>query len=230
MVPHYNYRPPAGAVIDASDPRLRWDGSSWILGRRVFAVPAGHRLVGTSNGSHRGWYYDWSKHAWMEPSAPKPPPPAPRPAAGGARPQPLPQPRPQPRPAPVPVPVPVPQPKPQAPARPVKEEFVVMEKKPHTVLEDLMKHPIAPVLGGLMVLAGYVTDEPVPPQIPEGLPEPVAKQWQMVYAQNMQRFDRRMSLYRDLGLVLLGYSGTRSIVDVIGGLESRRALPEKRAA
>ena len=102
-----------------------------------------------------------------------------------------------------------------------------MEKKPQTVLEDLVKHPVAPVVGGVLLLASYVTDEPVPPEIPSDLPEPVAKQWQMVFNQNQQRFERRMSLYRDLAMVLLGYAGTQSIVDVIG---PQRLSDGKRAA
>ena len=104
-----------------------------------------------------------------------------------------------------------------------------MEKKPQTVLEDLVKHPIAPVLGGVLVLAGYITDEPAPPTIPDGLPEPTAKQWQMIYAQNLQRYQSRMTLYRDIGMVLLGYAGTKSIVDVIGSAHHHQhALAEKK--
>jgi hypothetical protein len=102
-----------------------------------------------------------------------------------------------------------------------------MERKPHTVLEDLTKHPVAPVVGGVLLLASYVTDEPVPPTIPANLPEEVQKQWMMVFNQNQQRFERRMSLYRDLAMVLLGYSSARTIVDVIG---PARALGEKRAS
>ena len=102
-----------------------------------------------------------------------------------------------------------------------------MEKKPQTVLEDLIKHPVAPVVGGLLMVASYITDEPTPPSIPQGLPEEMQKQWMMVFGQNQQRFERRMSMYRDLAMVLLGYSGAQTIVDVIG---PRGLLAEKKAA
>jgi hypothetical protein len=214
-IPHYNYRPPAGSVIDQNDPRLRWDGQRWMLGGRAQSVPSSHRLVGAPNGPLRGWFYDWGRHAWMQPSP-----------QGGSGPKP---PAPQPPP---PQPAPIQQQPMQQPAPSlqvvVKEEQTNMEKTPKTILEDLVKHPVAPVLGGLLVIAGYVVDEPQPPTIPDGLPEPIAKQWQMIYAQNVQRFERRMSLYRDIGMVLLGYAGTRSIVDVLGGLDARRALEMKK--
>jgi hypothetical protein len=229
MTVHPNFNPPAGQVVDLSDPRLHWNGRAWTLRGKVVNVPVGHRLVGKSNGPYRSWSYDWQRRAWVDLSGPPPPAP-PRPQPAPPRPQ-APPPRPQPAPVrPQPAPArPAPQPQPQLKPAPklVKEEVIVMEsKKPHNVLEDLMKHPVAPVLGGLLMLAGYVTDEPAPPTIPDGLPEATAKQWQMIYAQNMQRFQRRMDIYRDLGMVLLGYAGSRSIVDV---LDSRRALVEKKA-
>ena len=51
------------------------------------------------------------------------------------------------------------------------------------------------------------------------------KQWQMVFNQNQQRFERRMNMYRDLAGVFLGYTGARSVVDVIG---TRAMLGEKK--
>ena len=210
MVPHYNYYPPAGSVIDSNNSRASWNGRSWIVNGKHYKVPSSHHLVGAQNGALHGWYYDWKKHAWMEPSAPTPSPAPPAPIA-----------RPAPKPAP--------QPQPAAPLA-CHKEASSMERKPNTVLEDLAKHPVAPVLGGMLVLAGYVTDEPSPPTIPDGLPDAVAQQWQMIYAQNMQRYARRMDLYRDLGMVLLGYSGTRSLVDVLGGMERRALLTEKKSA
>ncbi len=212
MIPHYNYYPPAGAVVDASDGRARWSGRAWTLNGKPYNVPSSHRLIGAPQGPLNGWVYDWKLKAWMEPSAPTAPKPTPTaPSRPGARPSSFAGPRPAPL-----------APQPQAPAQTQQpttttpKEDTSMEKKgPHTVLEDLMKHPIAPVAGALLFLAAYVTDEPTPPVIPDGLPEPVAKQWQMIFAQNQQRYGRRMDLYRDLGMVLLGYSGSRSVVDVL---------------
>ncbi len=80
-------------------------------------------------------------------------------------------------------------------------------------IESLMKHPVAPVVGGVLVAAAYLTDEPQPPSIPEGLPEASAKQWMMIYNQNQQRFQRRMDLFKDLGMVLLGYASAQTIME-----------------
>ena len=88
-----------------------------------------------------------------------------------------------------------------------------MEDKKKTPLELLLKHPVAPVVGGVLVAAGYLTDEPQPPTIPDGLPESTAKQWMMIYNQNQQRFQRRMDLYKDVGMVLLGYASAQTIMD-----------------
>ncbi len=187
MVPHYNFYPPAGQVIDASDGRVTWDGKAWKLNGRVYGVPSTHRLVGRAGTSMSGWYYDWSKRAWMEPSAPKPP--VPRPSSPPVVRQ------------------------PSAPTVAPVATVVALESKKLNPIESLMKHPIAPVLGGVLVAASYLTDEPTPPSIPDGMPEATAKQWMMVYNQNQQRFQRRMDLYKDVGMVLLGYASAQTIMD-----------------
>src|SRR5262245_6445057 len=112
--------------------------------------------------------------------------------------------RPQPyAPAPqpfVPVPVPVSQPAPAPATATTKGE------KP--VLDYLMKHPIAPLAGALLLVGSMLADEPAPPTLPAGLPEATAKQWQMIYTQNLERFRRRMSVFETVGKVLLGYAET----------------------
>lgn len=200
-IPHYNFYPPAGQVIDASDGRVTWDGRAWRMSGKVFSVPSSHRLIGKGGTTYDGWYYDWQKHAWMQPSAAtsQPTPSAPRPTIG-------------PRPTVAPKPQTTPQP--TAPA-PEKKEEVHMEKKSHSVLDSLIKHPVAPVIGGFLVLASNFTDEPQPPQITADIPEPLAKQWQMIFNQNQQRFERRMALYEQLGMVLLGYSSTQAVMDML---------------
>jgi hypothetical protein len=190
-VPHFNFYPPAGQVIDASDGRVTWDGRAWKLSGRVYGVPSTHSLVGKPGTSMSGWYYDWGKRAWMEPSAPKPAPPPTRPNAV------MPVMR---RPQPV---------------RAGGTTVVAIEPTKLNPIESLMKHPIAPVLGGVLVAASYLTDEPQPPSVPEGLPESTAKQWMMVYNQNQQRFTRRMDLFKDLGMVLLGYASAQTIMDAL---------------
>jgi hypothetical protein len=89
----------------------------------------------------------------------------------------------------------------------------VDEKK--TPIELLLKHPVAPVVGAVLVGAAYLTTEPQPPPIPEGMPDATAKQWMMIYNQNQQRFARRMSLFKDLGMVLLGYASAQTIMGAL---------------
>jgi hypothetical protein len=205
MTPHYNYYPPAGAVIDASDSRVTWNGRAWMLNGKVYGVPSTHRLIGRTGGPNDGWTYDWGRRAWMEPDRGRP---SPTPAGG--------------RPGLTPRPAPQPQPQPQPPATvPEKKECSMMEKKDPNVLEYLMKHPVAPLLGGVMLLGSQFVEEPAPPQIPDELPEAVGKQWQMIYSQNLQRFQRRMALWENVGKLLLGYADTNAVL---------AALPAKRPA
>lgn len=202
--PHLNFYPPAGQVIDASDSRVTWNGRAWMLSGRVYGVPSTHRLMGKPGGPLDGWYYDWGRRAWMEPDHGGPA----RPGMGAGRPTPI-------------VSNPVrPQPQQPAPKPPEKKEECRMERKPGNVLESLIKHPVAPVIGGVLLLAAHFTDEPQPPSIPDELPEATQKQWQMIFNQNQQRFQRRMELYENLGNVLLGYASTQTVLD---------ALPPKRA-
>ena len=185
-VPHYNYYPPAGAVVDASDGRVSWDGKQWKRNNKRYSVPSSHRLIGRTGGPLAGWTYDWKKRAWMEPSAPSAPATVTR--------------------APVRTPI-----RPVAVAAPVAAVVAVEQK--YSPIESLMKHPIAPVVGGVLVAASYLTDEPAPPTVPDGLPEATANQWMMIYNQNQQRFQRRMDLYKDVGMVLLGYASAQTIID-----------------
>ena len=102
----------------------------------------------------------------------------------------------------------------------MEKKDCALERKPNA-LEALTKHPVAPVVGGVLLLASYFTDEPQPPTIPLDLPEPVAKQWQMIFNQNQQRFARRMEMYETLGMTLLGYASAQTLLE---------ALPPRRAA
>jgi hypothetical protein len=206
MTPHYNYYPASGAVIDQSDSRVTWNGRAWMLNGRVYGVPSSHRLIGRPGGSLDGWTYDWGSHAWMEPDRVQS---RPMPTLGGsAR-----------RPGLTPLrPTPAPQtPQPPAPA-PEKKECSV-EKRDQNMLEYLTKHPIAPLLGGIMLLGTQFAEEPTPPAIPDDLPETTAKQWMMIYSQNLQRFQRRMTLWENVGKLLLGYADTNAVL---------AALPAKK--
>jgi hypothetical protein len=99
-----------------------------------------------------------------------------------------------------------------------------VEKK-MSPIESLAKHPVAPVVGGLLVAASYLTDEPQPPMIPEGLPDATAQQWMMIYNQNQQRFSRRMDMFKELGLVLLGFASARTVMDALPAHRSHVELP-----
>lgn len=204
--PHYNYYPPSGAVLDQNEPKAYWNGRAWMLNNRVYGVPSGHRLVGRAGGPLNGWYYDWSKRAWIEPGPTQGPP------NGGVGPI---QPRPAPpRPAP-PRPAP-PAPQPPKPA-PQPEKDKSMDKcskdaKDKSVLEYLVKHPVAPLAGALVLIGSMLADEPQPPQIPADLPEAIQKQWIMIYNQNQQRFARRQQIWDLVGKTLLGYSDTNAIL------------------
>ena len=93
-----------------------------------------------------------------------------------------------------------------------------------TPFELLLKHPVAPVVGAVLVGAAYLTDEPQPPTIPDGLSEATSAQWLMTYNQNQQRFARRMSLFKDLGMVLLGYASAQTIIGALPKRSSPAAL------
>ena len=100
-----------------------------------------------------------------------------------------------------------------------------MEKKRMAPIESLMKHPVAPVVGGLLVAASYLTNEPQPPVIPDGLPDETAQQWMMIYNQNQQRFQRRMDMFKDLGLMLLGAASAQTVIDSLPTSSTRMQLP-----
>jgi hypothetical protein len=203
--PHFNYYPPSGSVLDQNEPRAYWNGHAWMLNNRVYGIPSGHRLVGRAGGPLDQWYYEWSKRAWMEPDKRPLYPPN-----GGIAPRPAPQPlRPQPQP-----------PKPAPPEKEKPLDKCASKEKDKNVLEYLMKHPIAPLVGGFVLIGSMLADEPQPPQIPDGLPEPIQKQWIMIYGQNQQRFQRRMQIWDTVGKALLGYSDTNAIL---------AALPARRA-
>ena len=192
--PHFNYYPPSGAVLDQNEPKAYWTGRAWNKNKRKYAVPSGHRLVGRPGGPLDGWYYDWAQRAWMEPDK------------GGSR-APLtrvPPVRPQSQPLPAPM-----------PAKESSMDRCASNKdkdKEKNVLEYLVKHPIAPLLGGVVLIGSLLADEPAPPEIPDGLPEPIQKKWMMVYAQNQQRFARRQQIWDLVGKTLLGYSETNAIL------------------
>jgi hypothetical protein len=205
-VPHYNYYPPSGAVVDTSDGRVSWDGRAWRLNGKPYNMPSTHTLIGKAGGPLAGWTYDWKVRAWMEPSSPKAAPNAL--TRGPTRPQAT---KPQ-------------APKPQAPKPQAAAPTIVVAPKKKGGLESLLKHPVAPLIGGGLVVASYLTDEPQPPTLPDRLPEATAKSWMMIFSQNQQRFQRRMDAYNDLGKVLLGVASAQTLMDAMPRLAMAGAV------
>ena len=105
----------------------------------------------------------------------------------------------------------------QQPAtQPEKPKVVFMrEQKPASMMEYIMKHPIAPALGAVLWAISQFTDEPTAPTVPADLPDQLKAQWQMVFAQNQQKFQRRMALFEKAGEVLLGYASVNTILDAV---------------
>ena len=206
--PHFNYYPPSGSVLDQSEPKAYWTGREWQRNRKKYAVPSGHRLVGRLGGPLDGWYYDWGQRAWMEPD--KAPP---RSSINPPRPLPVVT-----RPTPEAI---ASRPQPSNQEKHMDKCSSKESAKDKNVLEYLMKHPIAPLAGALVLVGSMLADEPAPPQIPDGLPEATQKQWLMIYAQNQQRFARRQQIWDTVGKTLLGYSDTNAILAM---------LPARKAA
>ena len=92
---------------------------------------------------------------------------------------------------------------------------------PKSAFEALMKHPVAPAVGGFLIIASLLTDEPAPPEMPDDLPEATQKQWQMIYAQNLERHRRRMDTFQVIGQVLLGYASTDAVLKALPGAEKK---------
>lgn len=180
---HSGYYPPAGSVEVANDRSWRWDGRRWLHNGRV-DYPANRPLRGVPGGALSGWYYDWPQKAWMEPIAD-----APRPA------QIIPLPRPMP-PAPSPAPAP----------QPYKEDHMTKCEHHHhkpTLYEGIKDHPWVPVIGLLLMIGSDFLQQPQPPVLPDGLPDNVAKQWQMIYAQNLNLYSTRKEMLDKYGGILM---------------------------
>jgi hypothetical protein len=47
----------------------------------------------------------------------------------------------------------------------------------------------------------------------------------MIYSQNQQRFQRRMTMFKDIGMVLLGYASAQTILDALPTRPSVATVP-----
>ena len=92
-------------------------------------------------------------------------------------------------------------------------------QKDPNVIEYLVKHPVAPLAGAFVLLGSMLAEEPLPPQIPDDLPEAIQKQWTMIYNQNLERFRRRMSLWENVGGLLLGYADSNALLAALPALK-----------
>lgn len=185
---HTGYYPPANSVEVMNDHSWRWDGRRWLHNGKV-DYPANKPLRGVPGGPLNGWTYDWSQKAWMEPIGG--PVRGPSPGAPIIH---LP-----PRPAPAPTP---PAPAPQL----HKEEHMHQCQHHHhkpTLYEGIKDHPWVPVIGLLLMIGSDFMQQPQPPVIPDGLPDNIGKQWQMIYSQNLQMYQTRRAQLDKYGGILL---------------------------
>lgn len=185
---HKNYYPPAGTVEVANDHAWRWDGARWIHNGRV-DVPRNRPLRGVAGGPLAGWFYDWHQFAWMEPvHAPALPPAQPHPIV-----------RPQP---PAPPPVVHHEEHHHHLPKHGDDHRCHLSDKPN-IYDGIKDHWVVPLLGAaLMVGADFMT-QPIPPEIPDGLPEAVQKQWMMIYGQNLNSYSTRKAALEKYGNLLL---------------------------
>jgi hypothetical protein len=183
---HSGYYPPAGSVEVANDHTWRWDGRRWLHNGRV-DYPANRPLRGVANGPLNGWFYDWSQKAWMEPIG-----------GSGSSPSPIVRLPPRPTPAPTLTPTPA--------TQQHKEEHMHKCEHHHhkpTLYEGIKDHPWVPVIGLLLMIGADFMQQPQPPVIPDGLPDNVGKQWQMIYNQNLQMYQTRRAQLDKYGGILL---------------------------
>jgi hypothetical protein len=205
MIEHKDYLPPPKSVIDASDKHVHWDGRFWVRKGKPFSPTPSHRLIGNPKGPLKGWFYDWNARAWMEP--------------GGTT-----------LTAPVavaPPPAPV-----RAPVANDNRKEMAMQcggNKPVTPLEAVLKHPVAPVVGGLLVLLPQFIDPPGRPTYPAGMPPETIADAQATFDENRDRYAQRMQLYRDIGMVLLGYSSVQTLQTLVQPDANARAVAARSA-
>lgn len=195
-----NYHPPAGSVIDANEPRASWDGHQWRRDGKKFKVPSSHRLVGRPGGSLNGWYYDWKKRAWMEPDR------ALTPTPGGTPPRMPTQSAPQ----------------TTMPAKPTQEKAMqnATQTTPPTLLDYWKNHPLAPVISALCATASIVIDDPLPPTIPENLPEAKQKELVNLYHHNRELVKNRRESLRLLAQMIAGVSESSALFSMLPMLKS----------
>jgi|GEM_PF-2552028 len=162
------YLPPAGTVEVAGDSSWTWNGREWFQ-RGQRAIPSGRQLQGKAGSRLAGWYYDWQRGGWIDPSA-----------ASSSQMQQI---------------TPLQQQQLQLITR--KEDPMISRCAPApeaSVTNDLPKHPWLPLLAlGAQVLPELLTP-PQPPTMPQDLPPSVAAAWQLIFAANQQAYERRKAL------------------------------------
>jgi hypothetical protein len=217
-----NFYPPAGSVEVVGDPNWNWDGRTFQ--HRVYdqrsrrwmqrvESPTGRQLRGKPGTSMASWYYDWNRAAWINP------------AQGGWDPQrrrPQPQPRPQP-------PVVVIDGRQKITPKTEETDMSCNKSQPHNIWEGILKHPLLPVAGvGLLVVSRFLK-RPEPPAIPDGLPDNLAKWWQMNYSQNLAIWEDKRDFFNQAGQALLTI-GTSNAAISVEQLMMMAGAPQKKAA
>jgi hypothetical protein len=185
-IPHVHYNPPANTVevldkYGQPDPQWSWDGSHFRHKGHVHKPHHGAMIIGKPGTQMEGWTYNWHNHSWVEPDRPAAPL-APHPSAPPATQQ---------------TPVVVVH-------SPQKEES--MQCTPHahqnSLIDGLKNHPWVPIAGLAVLLISDFLTQPQPPQIPDGLPEPMQKAYIMTYQQNLAIYqERRQKLDKWGGII-----------------------------
>ena len=94
--------------------------------------------------------------------------------------------------------------------QPATCSHVVPHREPD-VIEQLKRSPYLPLVGLGLSLASDFLKPPLPPQIPEGLPEATRAQWQMTYAQNVALYQERKSILDKYAQLVLGLTGMQAV-------------------
>jgi len=90
--------------------------------------------------------------------------------------------------------------------------------------DGLKNHPLVPVAGAALVIFGkHLVKKPEPPQIPEGLPEPFQKMWTMQYQANLQTYNERIEMLKDLGQLAVQVGVSNAQLSEIAELVTGRA-------
>jgi hypothetical protein len=93
-----------------------------------------------------------------------------------------------------------------------------------SIWDGLKNHPLVPVAGAaLTIFAKHLVKKPEPPQVPAELPEAMQKMWLMQYEANLQTYNERVALLKDLGQLAVSVGVSQAQLSEIAELVTGRA-------